>query len=89
MKTWIKIVIASLVMGLIFGGCTDRDMAKLQAYGGSGHITCYSGTKLIFEGDSTGKISSEENSDGYSFVDRKTNKLVEMSGNCVIVYTSY
>jgi len=89
MKTWIKIVVASTLMGMVFGGCTDRDIAKIRAYGGSGHIKCYSGTKLIFEGDSTGKISSEENSDGYSFVDKKTNKLVEISGNCIIEYVSY
>ena len=73
----------------MFTGCTDRNIAKMQAYGGSAKIECYSGTKLIYKGQSTGKISSEEHSDGYSFVDKKTGKLTEVSGNCVITYIEY
>jgi len=83
------ILIISLFSVLIITGCTDRSIAKLQAYGGSATIECYSGAMLIYKGESTGKIISEESSDGYSFVDKETNKLVEVSGNCVIRYTEY
>lgn len=64
-------------------------MGKLKAYGGSANIKCYSGEKLIYEGESTGKVQSEANSDGYNFVDKKNGKLKEVSGNCVIEYQSY
>jgi len=85
-----KIVIFTLVViGMLSTGCTDRYIGKLSAYGGSAKIKCYSGTLLIYEGQSTGKISSEANSDGYSFISKETNKLTEVSGNCVISYTEY
>jgi len=84
-----KILFAAIIALITLSGCTDRGFAKLQAYGGKATIKCYSGTKLIYEGESTGKISSEENSDGYSFVEKSTGKLVEVSGNCVIRYIEY
>lgn len=70
-------------------GCTDAGMAKLQALGGSADIKCYSGTMLIYEGSSTGKVQSEANSDGYYFVDEADGKMKEVSGNCVIEYQRY
>jgi hypothetical protein len=50
------------------------------------HFNRYTGGKLIYSGISSGKISSEENSDGYHFVDEQTEKFMEVSGNCVITY---
>ena len=70
-------------------GCTDAMWGKVGALGGSGTITCYSGGKEIYKGESTGKIQSESQSDGYFFVDKATNKLTEVSGECVIVYNTY
>ena len=70
-------------------GCTDAARGKLFAYGGQAHIKCYSGTTLIYEGTSSGKVNSSESSDGYYFVDAKDNKLKEVSGNCVITYINY
>lgn len=35
---------------------------------------------------STGKVSSEQDSDGYYFTDAKDKRLKEVSGNCVIQY---
>lgn len=78
-----------LVISLFLTGCTDATIGKLSAYGGSANIKCYSAEKLIFEGTSTGKVTSESSSDGYFFVDAKDNKLKEVSGNCVIEYQSY
>jgi len=67
-------------------GCTDATIAQLGAYGDAATIKCYSGAALIYEGRSTGKVESVQNSDGYLFKDAETRKLTEVSGNCVITY---
>jgi len=38
---------------------------------------------------SSGKVSTETNSDGYYFQDRTTNKLVRISGNLIISIADY
>ena len=85
-----KLIFVALAVGLLFmSGCTDGKMARIKALGGSAHVTCYSGTLIIYDGYSTGKVTSPENSDGYYFVDKATKKLKEVSGNCVIDYDKY
>jgi hypothetical protein len=84
MKT--LIAIAALVF---LAGCTDAFIGKIQALGGEGHVRCWSGTLPIYDGFSTGKIHNSAQSDGYYFIDRKTQKLTEVTGNCVIVYETY
>ena len=87
LKIWTLIVIvAAIAFVLSFAGCSDAAWGKLGAYGDSAHITCYSGGKLIYDGESTGKVISESSSDGYFFKDKKDGKLKEVSGNCVIAY---
>lgn len=76
----------ALLMSLAFFGCTDAGWGKVTALGNAATIKCYSGGQLIFEGKSTGKVSSEQNSDGYYFKDAKTNRVMEVSGDCIIVY---
>ena len=66
---------------LLTVGCTDAKMAGFRALGGSADVVCHSGGKVIFEGQSTGKVESPVNSDGYQFINAKTGKLVEVSGN--------
>lgn len=83
MKTFLLLLAAMIALG----GCTDAGRARIGAMGNSGSVTCYSGTLKIFESRSTGKIQrAESGADGYYFVDAATNKLTEVSGNCVIVY---
>ena len=65
-------------------GCTDTDFASMKSLGDPGHITCYSGGQIIYEGDSTGVIETETKSDGWKFMDVKTGRLVRVSGDCVI-----
>lgn len=77
-----KYMIAIFV--LAFSGCTDTEKASWSALGNAGHIKCYSGTQVIFDGDSTGKIQTVSNSDGWEFKDAKTNKFIRVSGACVI-----
>lgn len=75
-----------LSAALLVTGCTDATLAKIDALGASGKVQCWSGTLLIYDGESTGKISNSEHSDGYYFMDKATGKLIEVSGNCVIRY---
>jgi len=74
---------------LCMGGCTDAKWGKFQALGGKAHVQCFSGGILIYEGRSTGKVISEANSDGYNFIDAKSKKLMEVSGECIITYKRY
>lgn len=64
--------------------CSDTEIAQLTAIGDPGHITCYSGGVVIYEGDSTGVIQTVEKSDGWELMDSKTYRIVRVSGDCVI-----
>lgn len=79
--------ILSVSLLLLITGC-DGVVGKIKSLGSSATITCYSGEKQIFKGQSTGKVSSEAESDGYYFVRRSDNRLVEVSGNCIIEYNN-
>jgi len=74
---------------LLTVGCTDATFAKFQALGGSATVVCHSGGQVIFQGASTGKVQSPDNSDGYQFVNKATGKFTEVSGECLIEYTDY
>lgn len=75
-------LIVVLVMTLY--GCTDASRAQLGSLGNPGTIECYSGGKAIYIGKSTGKIATEQGSDGWYFNDAATDRLVRVSGDCVI-----
>lgn len=66
-------------------GCTDSQWKLVTALGDPAKITCYSGGKIIYEGESTGKVHTEEQSDGWYFEDANTHKLTRVSGDCIIV----
>jgi hypothetical protein len=76
--------VKKIVSFIIIAGCTDAEVAQWGSLGSSGHITCYSGGAVIYDGQSSGKIFSESSSDGWYFNDAKTNRLVRVSGDCVI-----
>jgi hypothetical protein len=78
-----------IIITLFLTACTDAQFGKISALGGSAKVVCYSGDLLIYEGESTGKVSNSSQSDGYYFIDKKDNKLKEVSGNCIITYNSY
>jgi hypothetical protein len=74
-----------LILSTLFiTNCTNADFVQLTSYGSPGHIVCYSGGKVIYDGYSTGKIATEQQSDGWYFEDAKTRKLVRVSGDCLI-----
>lgn len=80
-----KIMILILFIGCLMS-CTDATYSKFTALGDPAYIKCYSGELLIYEGQSTGAVENETNSDGYYFRDKADNKLKMVSGNCVITY---
>lgn len=64
-------------------GC-DARVSQINSIGLRNYIKCYSGNLLIYEGMSTGKIISDMDSNGRFFKEEGTDKLIEVSGNCVI-----
>jgi len=74
------VVIATLFMV----SCTDSKREKLFNYGNEFKVEMYSGGQLVRSWISTGKVNSEQGSDGYYFKDKATGKLVEVAGDIVI-----
>lgn len=77
-------VAAALLAASTLTACTDAKMKQLTAIGSPGEIVCYSGDREIYRGKSTGKIASEQGSDGWYFQEAGTNALIRVSGSCVI-----
>ena len=73
-----------LALSLLLVGCTDTDMASMEAYGRNGHIICYSADKVILDTTASGRIQTVQNSDGWEFKDGKTGHFIRVSGPCVI-----
>jgi hypothetical protein len=68
---------------MLLTSCTDATMGKIGGYGNTFTIQVL-GPDTILEFQSSGKVISEEHSDGYYFTDAKTGKLVEVSGTVII-----
>jgi hypothetical protein len=75
--------IAILLLFAVFG-CTDAKQSKITGFGKRYKVECLSGGIVVRTYTSSGKVSSEKNSDGYYFNDEATNKLVEISGDVII-----
>lgn len=73
-----------LFVGIVAMGCTNADISRIGALGSVGEITCYSGGNIIYHGKSTGKIETENGSDGWYFQEDSTKNLIRVSGDCVI-----
>jgi hypothetical protein len=67
-------------------GCTDVQKANYGTLGKPARVICYSGGVKTFDDFSTGKVQSEEGSDGYQLVAQSTNRLVHVSGDCNLDY---
>lgn len=77
------LTLTALVM-LAVSACTDVQRASLGAFGDAATITCYSGGRVFYQGQSTGRVKATDNSDGWEFKDAKTGKFVRLSGSCVV-----
>ena len=63
--------------------CTDAEKSKLGGYGDTFTVKVL-GPDTVITYHSTGKVISEEKSDGYYFTNAANGKLVEVSGNIII-----
>ena len=79
----IKYIIASII-ALTICSCTDASRARLTGYGDEYKVEMYSGGQMVREWTASGKVSSEQSSDGYFFNDKATGKLIEVAGDVVI-----
>lgn len=73
-----------LAIGIVSLSCTDASRAKLGGYGDKFKVEMYSGGQKVREWISSGKVLSEDGSDGYYFNDSETGTLIEVSGDVVI-----
>ena len=78
-------VLLAVVIVIVFAGlasCTDATRSKLGGYGNQFKVEMVScdGT-TTHQWISTGKVISEEYSDGYYFTDAASDRLIEVTGN--------
>lgn len=77
--------LAVVVCTALFSSCVDASRAKIFGLGDKFKIELVNcDGSVTHSWVSTGKVKSEANSDGYYFMDEKTNKLVEVCGTIVI-----
>lgn len=78
-------ILISVIALFLVSSCTDAKREKmLMNYGKEFTVEMYSGGQLVRTWTSSGKVSSEAQSDGYYFKDKATGKLVEVAGDVVI-----
>jgi hypothetical protein len=82
MELNMKILLTALFLTLL--GCSDAKVAQFESLGQPAMITCYSGGEVIYQGFSTGKVSTEQNSDGWFWVEKETGDLIRASGQCIV-----
>lgn len=77
--------IALLITAVVAFGCTDAEQSKMGGLGDkfSVELVNCDGT-ITHKWISSGKVLSEANSDGYYFMEDKTDKLVEVTGTLII-----
>ena len=77
------VLIGALTLMASMVSCTDASMSKIGGYGDTFTIKVL-GPDTVITYHSTGKVISEEKSDGYYFTDKATGKLIEVSGTVII-----
>ena len=73
-----------ILSALLLAGCSDANVAQFTSIGSTATVTCYSGGKEIYKGHSTGKVHTEEHSDGWYFEDAASHRLIRVSADCLI-----
>ena len=83
MKRIILTVFASSI--LMLTSCTDATMAKFGGLGDEFQVEMMNCDGTIARSwISSGKVQSEESSDGYYFKDKESGKLIEVTGRIII-----
>ena len=72
-----------LLLWVLFVGCTDARMNKFKTFGDERHVVCWSGGKVILDTYSTGRVLSEDGSNGYYFEERGSGEFIEVDADCV------
>jgi len=80
---YVVMLFTSLTIMATMVSCTDAEKSKLGGYGDTFTVKVL-GPDTVITYHSTGKVISEQNSDGYYFTNRDNGKLVEVSGNVII-----
>ena len=75
-----------LILALIlFSSCTDASISKIGGYGDEFSVELINcDGSVTYKWISSGKVISENDSDGYYFKDKKTGKLIEVTGTLII-----
>ena len=80
---YVVMLFALLTIMATMLSCTDAEKSKLGGYGDTFTVKVL-GPDTIITYHSTGKVISEDKSDGYYFTNAANGKLVEVSGNIII-----
>ena len=78
---------AALFIAIVMGStsCTDTQRSKIGGLGDEFKVEMINCDGTVARSwISSGKVSSESNSDGYYFKDKETGKLIEVTGRLVI-----
>ncbi len=74
-----------LALALVSVGCDDSDRNAWRKIGSKkAHLTCYSGTATIYDGNVSGLVT-EDHTDGWNFYDGE-GRWIRVSGACVAVH---
>lgn len=84
------LVLCSILSFVALTGCTSTLQNKIERnvinYSNrSAQILCYSGGQLIYQGKSIGKVTDDEDSDGFFWRDKEG--FVEMNADCIFRYS--
>lgn len=74
----------ALLAVVVISGCTDASRSQISSLGSKFKVTLYSGGEPVRSWTSTGKVLTEQESDGWYFTDADTGKLVRLSGDVVV-----
>ena len=79
-----KLILLSFILFFAFS-CSDAKKAKREGRGSEFRIEMLNCDGAVARSwISTGNVRSEQNSDGYYFMDKATGLLVEVTGNIII-----
>ena len=85
-KTVLKLIALVAVLSIIgLTSCTDASRAKLGGLGSSFKVELINCDGTVARTwISSGKVQSEQHSDGYYFMDEATGRLIEVTGPIII-----
>lgn len=80
-----KLLLITALFVLVNTGCTDAQKSKFYGLGDEFKVELVNcDGSVTHSWVSTGKVQSEDSSDGYYFRDKATNKLIEVTGTLII-----